>query len=322
MPNTDIETLFADFLAFKRSQGYSYDSHLSVLRRFASFLEEHAAAESPLITEAIMLEWIADKGKLKQSTRSLYATVTRQFALYLRRCGYDCYVLPESLVPKKSRDFVPYIFTHEEITKVTEAFDAMPPNSRAKSCHIVYPALFRTVYGCMLRRGEAGRLLIEDVDLKNGTLFVNHSKNDASRMLPMSESLIDYLVYYFEIMDLAARSPRDPFFPSWRGKEIAGTSVLATFQRRFREAGVVNQEGNAPRAHDLRHTAACHALENAEQNGISMYAFLPTLSAYLGHSDIHDTEKYLHLRGELQEASLSKMDEYYSNIYPEVNNDQ
>lgn len=321
MPAADVASLIDDFVQHKRSLGFAYYSYDSQLKRLARLLQERQREGRPILTEEDAYEWCAPRAGEKPTSRELRAVLVRQFALYLHRIGHeDCYVLPKRAVPKAQSDFVPYIFTLEEIDAVTDAFDAMKPNPKSPHCHLVYPALFRTIYGCALRRGEALRLTVGDVDLKSGVLLIRHSKNDRSRIVPMSRSLTEYLARYMEEMGM--RDPLKPLFPTREGSHRShGWPEYHVFKKRFAEAGVKTSYGKTPRVHDLRHSAACHALLRAEQEGVSMLAFLPTLSKYLGHEYLSDTEKYLHVFAALQDSAMPKMEAYDDDIYPEVEDD-
>lgn len=61
-------------------------------------------------------------------------------------------------------------------------------------------------------------------------------------------------------------------------------------------AGIDPNRGNVNvRVHDLRHTFACHVLDNLTREGADSFCTLPYLSVYMGHKDIKCTESYLHL---------------------------
>ena len=56
-----------------------------------------------------------------------------------------------------------------------------------------------------------------------------------------------------------------------------------------------NGHSRGPCIHSLRHTFACNALDQMIKEGKDPYCALPYLSAYLGHTDITNTEIYLRL---------------------------
>jgi hypothetical protein len=56
--------------------------------------------------------------------------------------------------------------------------------------------------------------------------------------------------------------------------------------------------------------------------GIDMYCALPVLSAYLGHSGISSTERYLRLTEEFYPDVRGRVQMSVSKVYPEVYMDE
>ena len=54
-------------------------------------------------------------------------------------------------------------------------------------------------------------------------------------------------------------------------------------------------EGRPIRTHDIRHSFAIATLEKMVEQGRDACAALPLLSAFMGHANICDTERYLRL---------------------------
>ena len=54
-------------------------------------------------------------------------------------------------------------------------------------------------------------------------------------------------------------------------------------------------DNSGPRVHDLRHTFACHSLDQMVRSGMDAFCALPYLSTYMGHKGIESTEIYLRL---------------------------
>jgi len=94
-----------------------------------------------------------------------------------------------SAVPKSCDQFVPYIYTRDEVRQLLEA-----TSSYRKTTRCLEPHTFRTVllllYGAGLRVGEALSLTVADVDLQAAALAT------CSRVLaspvPTSEITIDF----------------------------------------------------------------------------------------------------------------------------------
>lgn len=317
-----ISAYLDGFVSYMRGLGYTFgEKTVCPYRRMVAFMEAKARPGEPLMSRDLVLDWVANGGGGHPRSCARRASQARRFASYLVRCGHsDCYVIPAGDSPRDSTEFVPYIFTHDEIAAVTRAFDSMRQRRNCSSRHwsVIYPTLFRIIYGCGLRVSEAAGLAMGDVDLVEGILFIRRSKNEDSRYVPMHESLTEYLRGYVERVGASARAKDEPFFLSPKGGFYAEGSLRATFQSIYAEAGVVNQEGLPPRIHDLRHTFAVHALQRAEERGVPAHAFLPTLAAYMGHKHIKAAEYYLHLTREGQRHIVSKMMGSYAGLYKEV----
>lgn len=320
MEDSKMADLVEGFISYKRSQGYSYAGPMvNKCKRLASFLDDHRRLDGAAVEKETAFEWIAKLDDESANTCRGRAYVLREFTKYLIRIGYkNCYLLPEEMVPAKDRSFRPYVFTHDEIERVASAFDRMRPRSSSPFCHIVYPAMYRVIYGCGLRLGEAIYLLEDDVDLENKVLSIRKSKGEANRYVPMSNSLAEYLTAYRTLIGREELMRTRPFFPAPHGGFYRQSSVENCFYVRFKKAAVVNHEGYHPRIHDLRHTFAVHSLQAATQRGMSAQAFLPILAEYLGHRDISSTEYYLHLTLEGQDAVLAKMESHYKDLFREA----
>src|SRR5665811_2444852 len=106
----------------------------------------------------------------------------------IRDRGCDAYIHPVELI-KLSKFFTPYIFTHDEISRIIEASDNLKICAHSPNYHQIYPVLIRMLYGCGLRVSEALTLKVTDVNLNDGILTVTKAKFNKSRLVPMSPSL-------------------------------------------------------------------------------------------------------------------------------------
>lgn len=215
-----------------------------------------------------------------------------------------------------TEEFVPYIFTHNEIVSIFKAADELPIVPRTQF-NIIFPAILRVMYGCGLRVSEALSLQNQDIDLITGVLTVQHSKFDNNRLVPISKSLQEYLTQYK--IALKCSSACQFFFPNQKEQPYSTRTVYDKFRSVLWTAGISHGgRGKGPRVHDLRHTFAVHSLQKCEKNGIDTYVFLPILSAYLGHVQMTTTEKYLRLTSESFPDLLHKTETISNSIIPEV----
>lgn len=290
-----FKQLFLDFLDYKRGFGLKYDDSAEYTLRVINRQLNKYSLYQPALTKPMVEELIKKRPHEAYSTQNRRITYLRQFALFLCHKGIEAYVYPERSIRNECSTFVPYIFSQEEISAIFEKADNLPPLVKYPKYHLIYPVLLRILYGCGLRLSETLCLRIQDVDLKNGILFINKSKRCKSRLVPMSTSLVDVCKDYVKKMFPIA-SGDEYFFPAPNGGRYSRSGVRHTIIRIYAHAGIKKlPNGLHPRVHDMRHTQAVYALEKMQAEGMDLYCSIPVLSAYLGHQGIRDTEKYLRL---------------------------
>ena len=289
-----FKEIFEGYIAYKISLGFNleYREQRQLLK-----LNRHLnryTTDNLKTTKQMVDDYIMTAHGLSSSTIHSYEGRIRQFALYARNLGYEnIYVLPEHHI-KVTTDFVPYIFSQEEmnaIFKATNELEVYPscPNSR-----IFHQTIIRLLYGTGMRISEVLNLKIEDVDLTHNLLIIYESKGNVSRIIPFDKTVGYWLRKYHSVVF----RPRDTyFFESRKGGVCNRCAVKNYFENRILvKAGIPRRPDNrGPRLHDLRHTYACHALDKMIKSGMDPFCALPYLSTYLGHKGIESTEKYLRL---------------------------
>ena len=308
-------TIIEDFVAFKRAAGHKYNNELGILRRLGLFLEEQGV-QDVILNKNTVDAWCRQKPHESRSTYSSRVSLIRQLGFYLANRGYQA-IIPETVRKAKNNLFVPYIFSQNEINRIFHVIDTLPIDKNSNS-KIVYPVLFRVLYGCGLRIGEALALKIHDVNVVNGFLSIKNAKYDKKRLVPMSESLTRVCQKYFD--DNLIGFPQDEFFFMKKHGGCRNHSVIKTrFRRTLWECGIPYLgKGKGPRLHDIRHTFCCHSIKQMSDNNIDLYCALPVLSAYVGHSTIKATERYLRLTLGIYPEIEKQMELFSGSIYPEV----
>jgi integrase/recombinase XerD len=304
------------FTAYKRSIGYKFgESALYSLRYMDDFFKKYDMAELNL-TKEMVKDYTARRGNEVAKTQHMRMSLIRQFALFMCSIGYDFYVHPKELIPI-SKTFTPYIFTHDEINRILKVIDKLAPTPWSVYYHLIYPMLFRMLYGCGLRINEALSLKAADVDLENGILTVTKAKLNTSRLVPMSESLTDYCKIYVKKMELDMHST-GYYYPSRDQGKYNRTHIYVKFKQFMKEANIFSNGSVGPRVHDVRHTFSVHSLEKMVADGMDIYCALPILSTYLGHRGIESTEGYLRLTEEAFSGIINAMTPLYESVFPEV----
>lgn len=305
------------FIQEKRSIGYLYNSEAKRLSEFSRLTLNFDCPEN-MLTEEIVHAWISKRPT--DSDRTYYSrfSLIVQFAKYMERMGYSAYIPMKDEVGKIHKNFVPYIFSHEQIHSFFDAADAMTYHkySMAPRRHLIMPVLFRMLYCCGLRATEALKLKGEDVDLRRGILTIRDSKNGKTRYVPMSDELTAVCANYDKAR-LIGPPGNDWFFAAPDGGRYDIRAIYDTFRALLWEAGISHGgRGKGPRLHDLRHTFCVHCLERWVKNGSDPTTLLPRLSAYLGHSGLSSTEKYLRMTAEVYPDISRLMEERYGYITP------
>jgi integrase/recombinase XerD len=133
--------------------------------------------------------------------------------------------------------------------------------------HLVFPAIYRLLYGCGLRISETLALKQKDMDLKQGIITIRGSKFNKDRLIPMSPSLTRYLeTYSLKIHQFSIAE--DIFFMKKDKTAYAYDTVYKHFRKMLRQSGISHGgKGRGPRLHDLRHTFAVHSLNQMVRQG-------------------------------------------------------
>ena len=174
-----------------------------------------------------------------------------------------------------------------------------------------YRVLLLILYCTGLRTGEAVRLRIRDVDLRENVLRVELSKAK-SRWVPFEETLATELSKYLRKRRLVMPASQDSRFlvqPSGSpcGREIVSNRMTVLLRR----TGLKPQRGRiGPRPYDTRHSFAVNRLTEWYREGVDLQERLSWLSAYLGHDDLLGTQDYLRLTPELRHIVSARHEDY------------
>ena len=282
-----------DFVEQKRALGNKYNACVEVFNGFDRFCNE-LHLEAPAISKDLLSLWEEKRPHENETTQLIRISYIRQLCEYLHNKGYE---VPGAFhpAPKKHQQFVPYIFTKDELERLFSAADATKATPASPIRHLIMPVLFRLIYTCGLRASEALQLKVSDVDLELGMMTIFGAKGDKDRMVGISDSMLEYMRKY-RSHPLVAGFDSEYFFPSPDGGFYDTSTIYAYFRDYLFKAGIPHRgRGKGPRVHDLRHSFAVHVLNKWSSEGKDMYTCLPILRVYLGHSSLTATEKYLRL---------------------------
>ena len=315
----------ADFQALrevsKSKSAYAHDRH--TLRIFDEYLCAIDCRDKNL-TEEQVTGWIRTLTG-KSSSIANVVIVIRIFLENLKGYGINAYIPP---IPKVSDDYVPYIFSDDEIDRIFSIADALQMGRPRKNTliHTEYPMMLRLLYGSGLRIGETLSLKMKDVDLDTGVLTLRYTKGDKQRLVPMHPSLTEILGQYCMAMGLFGY-PDAYLFPTGDPTEpVTAHSARHAFNGILEQGGISlpgrKKHQRGPCIHCLRHVFVFKSFADAQKDGRRIDDAVPYLSIYLGHDSLKETEKYMKFSSEMFPEAMELFDDYTAQIFPEVNYDE
>lgn len=321
MPDrTSLPDIINDYIAEQKALGYKCDKKERSLREVAKLYYEMGFSGSAFDKD-LVLKWTEKRAYESECNRSHRISIVRGLAEYMIRQGYAAYLYPKRSGPFWQSNYQPYIFSNKEIASLLQRADNFTTAMASPQRHLILPLLLRILYGSGLRVSEALSLQKEDVDLVEGILFIKKAKFGKERLVPLSHSVHERCKEYAVSMErYQVWKDTAYFFPAPHGGKYSDCTVYKIFRRLLWEAGISHGgRGKGPRVHDLRHTYSVHCLRNWVKAGMELTTAMPYLSAYLGHSGIRGTQRYLHLTAELYPDILKRTEEKFSWVVPEVN---
>ena len=314
MSDSSIRQRASDFLVYKRSLGYLYESQEYYLWNFVSYVEKVAPdAEYP--TKQVIDPYL---DSIQGSGSNLFATVTllRELSNYLQIRGYpEAYVVPPKVASQPVPE-PPYFFTAEEITSFFAKLDEMKPHTSFKGKELVIPAMFRLLYCCGMRPKEARTLKCVNVHLSELFIDILQSKGPKSRRIFISQELTEYLDDYNKRISILFPQ-REFFFPARDGRPYGSSAISGNFRKFWWEAYPDFPKGSRPRAYDFRHHFAWTNINQWAAEGMDVNVMLPYLMRYMGHQTVAETLYYFHFVPEFF-PTFREIAKPLENIIPEV----
>lgn len=304
--NSIFKEEFYDYVNYKKSIGFNYTnrssySNIEILDKF--FIELNL--EEKKIDNQIFEKWLFKCSKLSGSAKQSYYNAIHGFGTYLINHGYtniSIDLFPNC--PYKRDTFIPYIFNKEEINNIFE---------NSKDNEMLHLMLY-LLYNCGLRIGEVVKLKVKDLNILDQTISIKSSKNNKSRLIPLTLSIFKLIYNYVASNNLLGD---DYIFENNYKRRTVIDKTRKQFYEILEISKIPKRENNKQqRLHDLRHTFAVHALEQMIRKNFDLYVSLPMLSVYMGHESIVETEYYLRLVPEYENKVLTSKN-YLENLYIE-----
>lgn len=303
-----------EMINFKTSLGYEKRTYEGFLNDFSKFCSE-TYPKQEYLTEKLTLTWCIRRSTESQTGFRRRISALREFGKYLNAIGIESYILPSNFAGSRTT-FTPYIFSDDELLAIFTESDKLKPSYNSPYCHIIVPVLLRMIYFCGLRPNEGREILKKDVDLEKGILFIRKNKAHRERYVPISEDVCSLCKSYTE--KLKYFTPESEyFFPTNKGTPYPAKWLTRQFLGIWRGVKHGKYQPRV-RVYDFRHRFATTVMIKWLNEGADLYAKLPYLSSYMGHTHFSDTAYYIHLLPENLMKSSSVDWAIFSKLIPEV----
>lgn len=269
------------------------------LKLFISYAENSGVYGLGGIDRFLLRGYILYLGERKLARASVLRKISavRSFCRYLIEKGimksdpFDLIVIP------KAEKRLPRFLSEGEVGRIQDINCPEQLEEREKDYKYSRRdfALFEIIYSSGLRRSEAVRLNVGDVDFSSGMLRV-FGKGSRERMVPVGEKALDALGEYLSSRpvspDLTA-----PLFLNARGERLSDAGVALILEKMARRARLSRKLN----PHELRHSFATHLLDNG--------CDLRSVQEMLGHKNLETTEIYTHV-------SMERLKKVYNKAHP------
>jgi len=260
-------------------RNYSPQTIRAYLRHVAVFAQHFHRSPDQLGAKHIrqFQLFLIQRQKVAWSTYNQIVAALRFFYARILKRPFLLSEIPFTRQPQR----LPLILSRDEVARILEA----PPHLKSR-------ALLMTIYAAGLRRSEAARLRVSDIDSARMTITIYQGKGQRDRVVMLSPVLLETLRQYWRY-----HKPKQWLFPgATPNQPISGNDIFQVFQNAARRAGITKQLS----PHSLRHSFATHLLEAGTD--------LRTIQMLLGHRSLRTTARYLHVSQHQPRAAASPLD--------------
>ena len=301
------------YVAWRQAHGARFIGSARLLHSFCRHVGGDIGCDA--VEEADVHRFLAGSGPLTRSRANKYGALAGFYRYAISRGHAARSPLPApDDEPRQPRSAPPYVFSRDELQRLFGAIDI----SRQRPVQIdadTLRALLLLLYGAGLRFGEAQRLTLDDVDLRDAVLTIRDTKFHKSRLVPVGSQLADALRRHAvrRAQCPLPKSSASTFLANRDGTPLAKGTVRFAFKRLLKTARIHHDKDDrrqSPRFHSLRHTAAVHRLESWYRRGADVQRLLPALSTWLGHAHLDGTQVYLTMTPELLHQASVRFERY------------
>lgn len=289
---------FLRYLTFeKRYSQHTLTAYEDDLNQFKSFLKFTFEIDNPEDAAHMHLRsWIvslSDQGLTATSINRKIACL-KSFYKFLQSREYLHKNPASRLKPLKTAKKLPSFVKENEMVKLLDRVD-FPDDFEGTRDKV----LIEVFYTTGIRLAELIGLKAADVNYFDSSIKVLGKRNK-ERVIPISDSLVNYIRRYLEIRsDMAVGEDNNKLFVTSKGEDLYPMLVYRVIKRYL---GVVTTLSKKS-PHVLRHTFATHLLDKG--------ADLNAVKDLLGHTSLAATQVYTH-------NSLEKLKSAFDQAHPKA----
>ncbi len=258
------------------------------LRRYVSFLREHAGGDLSRVTEPLVADFLAsvregiDGPRLSAASAARALVAVRALHRFAAREGLVNSDPTVEVKPPSIPQRLPKAIGLDDVVRLLEAagFDQTPRAIRDR-------AMLELLYASGARISEVVGLTLDQLDLATGLVKLR-GKGSKERVVPIGrparEAIDAYLVRARPALsagaNAAGRRPSAAVFLNARGGALSRQSAWTVIRAAADKAGL----GGDISPHTLRHSFATHLLEGG--------ADVRVVQELLGHASVATTQVY------------------------------
>ena len=308
----NYNTIFEEFIQFKRFLGYKYKTGEIVINEIKNYLIENNITK---ITKEVTEDYARINSNISSNTLARNMGVFREFCYFLKyQKNIDCFQIPNKLYPQNHNNFIPYIFSYKEIKLIYSNLDKPLQNYHYSYYkQKAYPLIIKILYQTGMRIGEVINIKIKDYNYKLSVFKITDTKNSEERYVAISDNLNEEINNF--ITKFFYNRPSDEYIFN-----VAYSPVLIYFKKVLKLSNITLTE-KGPRIHDLRHTFVVHNIDKAIKQNKDINQILPILMTQLGHKSLSSLAYYFHINKDILGTVNKISEEKLGYLIPSIGED-